>query len=53
MYGVVDKIGNKLMGMIDIELWKVVCKEKFKYYLDGWQMVMIKIILEWENRIGD
>lgn len=52
-YGAADKIGNKLMGTIDIEPWKAACKEKFKYHPDGWQMVMTKIISEWENRIGD
>lgn len=50
-YGDEDKIGNKLMGCINKAPWKAACKKRFKYHVDGWDLVMATIISEWEDRM--
>jgi hypothetical protein len=52
-YGSENKIGNKLMGTIDKGPWEAVCKERFKYHPDGWEVKMTTIISEWETRMAD
>lgn len=53
VYGVQNQIGLKLQGSINGGPWKAACKKKFKDHPDGFEMVMMKLISEWEERIRD
>lgn len=52
-YGVKGKISNKLQGSINKKPWTAACKKKYKYHSDGYDMVMSRLISEWEERIRD
>jgi len=53
VYGVHNQIGLKLQGSINGGPWKAACKKKFKDHPDGFEIVMTKLISEWEERIRD
>ena len=42
-----------MQGSINKVPWKSACKKKFKNHPDGYEIAMVTLISEWEQRIGD